>query len=65
MREDLKVTTLKEREREELITIYQLMNNLEEMDILYLILKRKEFEGTRKNLFERVLLFFLSNRWHQ
>ena len=53
------MTTLKDgRERGELITIYKLMNNLEETDRKYLILRRKgylrrEEKVAKRNLLER------------
>ena len=44
------LTTLKERRnRRDLITTYELMNNLEETDRKDLIMKRKEEKRTRKN----------------
>ena len=38
---EMQLTTLKERERRDLITIYKLMNNLEETDTKDPIMKRK------------------------
>ena len=56
------LTTLKERkERGDLITIYKLMNNLEETDIKDIICIEKKrrgqkFEGTQKKIAKRNLL---------